>query len=80
MCAVMSQEQRAEKSGVARATISKLVTGQRWAYPATARKLAADLGLASKNWSRTKTGVKSPPCVPRNGTIDRGRAQEIFGF
>ena len=41
--AVMSQEQLAEKSGVARDTISKLETGQRKAYPTTIRKLAAGL-------------------------------------
>jgi transcriptional regulator with XRE-family HTH domain len=43
--AVMSQEQLAEKSGVARDTISKLETGQRGAYPSTIRKLAAGLDL-----------------------------------
>ena len=41
--AVMSQEQLADRSGVARDTISKLETGQRRAYPSTIRKLA--LGL-----------------------------------
>jgi transcriptional regulator with XRE-family HTH domain len=41
--AVMSQEQLAEKSGVARDTISKLETGQRGAYPSTIRKLATGL-------------------------------------
>jgi transcriptional regulator with XRE-family HTH domain len=41
--AVMSQEQLAEKSGVARDTISKLETGQRRAYPSTIRKLATGL-------------------------------------
>jgi transcriptional regulator with XRE-family HTH domain len=43
--AVMSQEQLAEKSGVARDTISKLETGQRRAYPSTIRKLAAGLDM-----------------------------------
>jgi transcriptional regulator with XRE-family HTH domain len=41
--AVMSQEDLAEKSGVARDTISKLETGRRRAYPSTIRKLAAGL-------------------------------------
>jgi transcriptional regulator with XRE-family HTH domain len=41
--AVMSQEQLAEKSGVARDTISKLETGHRRAYPSTIQKLAAGL-------------------------------------
>jgi transcriptional regulator with XRE-family HTH domain len=40
---VLSQEQLAEKSGVARDTISKLETGHRRAYPSTIQKLAAGL-------------------------------------
>jgi transcriptional regulator with XRE-family HTH domain len=40
---VLSQEQLAERSGVARDTISKLETGRRKAYPTTIRKLAAGL-------------------------------------
>ena len=43
--AVMSQEALAEKSGVARDTISKLETGRRRAYPSTIRKLAAGLDV-----------------------------------
>ncbi|MBV9452937.1 MAG: helix-turn-helix transcriptional regulator [Rubrobacter sp.] len=43
--AVMSQQQLADESGVARDTISKLETGQRRAYPTTIRKLAASLGV-----------------------------------
>ncbi len=43
--AVLSQEQLAEKSGVARDTISKLETGRRKAYPVTVRKLAAGLDV-----------------------------------
>jgi len=43
--AVMSQEQLAERSGVARDTISKLETGRRRAYPSTIRKLAAGLEM-----------------------------------
>lgn len=41
--AILSQEQLAERSGVARDTISKLETGRRKAYPVTVRKLAAGL-------------------------------------
>jgi transcriptional regulator with XRE-family HTH domain len=41
--AILSQEQLAERSGVARDTISKLETGRRKAYPVTIRKLAAGL-------------------------------------
>jgi transcriptional regulator with XRE-family HTH domain len=43
--AIMSQEELAAKSGVARDTISKLETGQRRAYPSTIRKLAAGLDV-----------------------------------
>ena len=43
--AVLSQEQLAQKSGVARDTISKLETGQRRAYPKTIHKLAASLDV-----------------------------------
>ena len=43
--AVLSQEQLAERSGVARDTISKLETGRRKAYPVTVRKLAAGLDV-----------------------------------
>ena len=46
MRAVMSQEQLAARSGVARDTISKLETGRRKAYPVTVRKLAAGLEVA----------------------------------
>ena len=45
MRAVMSQEQLADRSGVARDTISKLETGQRRAYPSTIRKLALGLDV-----------------------------------
>lgn len=41
--AVMSQEQLAQRSGVARDTISKLEVGHRKAYPSTIRKLAEGL-------------------------------------
>lgn len=43
--AVLSQEQLAQKSGVARDTISKLESGRRQAYPTTIRKLAAGLEI-----------------------------------
>ena len=45
MRAVMSQEQLADRSGVAMDTISKLETGQRRAYPSTIRKLALGLDV-----------------------------------
>jgi transcriptional regulator with XRE-family HTH domain len=40
--AVMSQQQLADESGVARDTISKLETGQRRAYPTTTRELVEE--------------------------------------
>jgi transcriptional regulator with XRE-family HTH domain len=43
--AIMSQEELAERSGVARDTISKLESGHRKAYPTTIRKLAAGLDV-----------------------------------
>lgn len=43
--AVMSQEDLAKRSGVARDTISKLESGRRKAYPVTIRKLAAGLEM-----------------------------------
>ena len=43
--AVLSQEQLAERSGVARDTISKLETGRRKAYPVTIRKVDAGLDV-----------------------------------
>ena len=43
--AVMSQDQLAERSGVARDTISKLETGRRKAYPSTIHKLASGLAV-----------------------------------
>ena len=44
--AILSQNQLAEKSGVARDTISKLENGQRRAYPSTIHKLATGLEVA----------------------------------
>jgi len=43
--AVLSQEQLAQKSGVARDTISKLEMGHRKAYPTTIRRLAVGLEI-----------------------------------
>jgi transcriptional regulator with XRE-family HTH domain len=46
--AILSQEELAERSGVARDTISKLESGRRKAYPTTIRKLAAGLDVEPK--------------------------------
>ncbi len=43
--AILSQDQLAQKCGVARDTISKLENGQRGAYPSTIRKLATGLDV-----------------------------------
>ncbi len=43
--AVLSQQQLAQSSGVARDTVSKLETGQRQAYPKTIQSLASSLGV-----------------------------------
>lgn len=63
--AVLSQEQLAEKSGVARDTISKLETGRRKAYPVTIRKLAA--------------GLEMEPTMLVGGVeyLDEGSAEEL---
>lgn len=61
--AVMSQEQLAEKSGVARDTISKLETGRRQAYPTTVRKLAAGLAVEPQ---LLMGGVEDIPEAPEN--------------
>lgn len=44
--AILSQDQLADRCGVARDTISKLENGQRQAYPSTIRKLATGLEVA----------------------------------
>lgn len=61
--AVLSQDQLAEKCGVARDTISKLENGQRRAYPSTIRKLATGLevepGLLLGGVEYIETGPES---------------------
>ena len=67
--AVMSQEDLAARSGVARDTISKLETGQRRAYPSTIRKLAAGLDVEPRmlfggvEYFETE-GTEAPPEKP----------------
>ena len=77
----MSQEQLAERSGVARDTISKLETGRRKAYPTTIRKLAAGLNTAPQ---MLVGGVEYPKPegdnVPEEGTErEPGKSRKV-GF
>ena len=78
--AVMSQEQLAQKSGVARDTISKLEMGHRKAYPTTIRKLA--LGLDVKP-QMLLGGVEyldeGPADEPGSGKPDQDEGRKV-GF
>ena len=71
--AVMSQEDLAEKSGVARDTISKLETGQRGAYPSTIRKLAAGLDVEPR---MLLGGVEYLEEKPVEGTPEKPKDDE----
>ncbi len=75
--AVMSQEQLAEKSGVARDTISKLETGQRKAYPSTIRKLAAGLEVEPR---LLLGGVEYPEAGPAEDSSKRPEDDKKIGF
>jgi transcriptional regulator with XRE-family HTH domain len=69
----MSQEDLAEKSGVARDTISKLETGQRGAYPSTIRKLAAGLDVEPQ---MLVGGVRYLEDEPKKGLSERPKDDE----
>ena len=75
--AVMSQEQLAEKSGVARDTISKLESGRRGAYPSTIRKLAAGLEVEPRmlmggvEYFETGSQEEIPEKKPEKGEKNR---------
>ena len=71
--AVMSQEQLAEKSGVARDTISKLETGQRGAYPSTIRKLAAGLEVEPQLLLGGVEYLEEGPSSPEKPKDDENR-------
>ncbi len=71
--AVMSQEELAERSGVARDTISKLETGRRRAYPSTIRKLAAGLEVEPR---LLMGGVEYLDDEPAGGTPAEGDLPE----
>ena len=79
--AVMSQEDLATRSGVARDTISKLETGQRRAYPSTIRKLAAGLEVEPRMLFGgveyfESEGAEDPPEKPQR---EKGKDRKI-GF
>jgi transcriptional regulator with XRE-family HTH domain len=75
--AVMSQEQLAEKSGVARDTISKLETGQRKAYPSTIRKLAAGLEVEPR---LLLGSVEYPEAGPAEDSSEKPEGDKKIGF
>ena len=76
--AVLSQEQLAERSGVARDTISKLETGQRKAYPTTIRKLAAGLEVEP---GLLFGGVKYHDMEPQTeGSSEKLESEKRIGF
>ena len=68
--AVMSQQQLADESGVARDTISKLETGRRRAYPITIRKLAASLGVEPRELVEDREGR------PRTLEVSEGQEKD----
>ena len=72
--AVMSQEELAEKSGVARDTISKLETGRRGAYPSTIRKLAAGLEVRPQ---MLMGGVEYLEEGPEPGQIENKPSEQL---
>jgi transcriptional regulator with XRE-family HTH domain len=75
--AVLSQEQLAERSGVARDTISKLETGQRRAYPTTVRKLAAGLEVEPR---LLFGGVEYSEGAPEESPSEGSRSDKKVGF
>jgi transcriptional regulator with XRE-family HTH domain len=75
--AVLSQEQLAEKSGVARDTISKLETGRRKAYPTTIRKLAASLEVEPQ---MLLGGVQYMETEPAEDSSEKPEDDKRIGF
>ncbi len=75
--AVLSQEQLAERSGVARDTISKLETGQRRAYPVTVRKLAAGLEVEPQ---LLLGGVEYTGSGPEESSSEEPKGGKKVGF
>ena len=77
--AVMSQQQLADESGVARDTISKLETGQRRAYPTTIRKLATSLGVEPQELVEEQEGQAPTPEVSAGQEEDKPQKKRL-GF
>jgi transcriptional regulator with XRE-family HTH domain len=77
--AVMSQQQLADESGVARDTISKLETGQRRAYPTTIRKLATSLGVEPQELVEEQEGRARTPEVSKGQEKDKPKKKRL-GF
>jgi transcriptional regulator with XRE-family HTH domain len=77
--AVMSQQQLADESGVARDTISKLETGQRRAYPTTIRKLATSLGVEPQELVEEREGRARTPEVSKGKEEDKSKKKRL-GF
>lgn len=77
--AVMSQQQLADESGVARDTISKLETGQRRAYPTTIRKLATSLGVEPQELVEEQEGQAPTPEVSAGQEEDKPKKKRL-GF
>ena len=77
--AVMSQQQLADESGVARDTISKLETGQRRAYPTTIRKLATSLGVEPQELVEEREGRARTPEVSKGQDEDQSKKKRL-GF
>jgi transcriptional regulator with XRE-family HTH domain len=77
--AVMSQQQLADESGVARDTISKLETGQRRAYPTTIRKLATSLGVEPQELVEEQEGRGRTPEVSKGQDEDKSKKKRL-GF
>ena len=75
--AVLSQEQLAERSGVARDTISKLETGRRKAYPTTIRKLAAGLEVEPR---LLVGGVEYMEVEPVEASSEKPEGDKRVGF
>ena len=78
----MSQEELAERSGVARDTISKLETGRRGAYPSTIRKLAASLEVRPQMLMGGVEYLDGPPEAesPDQDLAEEPRRDRKVGF